>query len=162
METCDPVNGYEVRVEERTARPAAVVRAHVRGDEIATFLSGAFGEVVGTVAEQGASVAGPPFGRWTPDERGFEVAAGFPVDRPVAASGRVVPGELPAGSVAVTLHTGGYDEVGEAYRAVTEWLAAHRLTVAGEPWESYLDGPDVAVPRTEVCVPCGPVASTTT
>lgn len=156
------MDGYEVRVEERTARPAAVVRAHVPRDDIAAFLSGAFGEVVGTVAQQGASVAGPPFGRWTPDERGFEVAAGFPVDRPVLASGRVVPDELPAGTVAVTLHTGAYDDVGAAYQAVTAWLAAHRMTVAGEPWESYLDGPDVATPRTEVCMPCAGVAAPAT
>ncbi len=62
--------------------------------------------------------------------------------------------------MAVTLHAGPYSEVGEAYRAVMEWLSAHHMTVAGEAWETYLDGPDVAVPRTEVCVPCTRAAAT--
>jgi effector-binding domain-containing protein len=146
--------GYEVRVEERAGRPTAVIRADVPYEDLSTFLSGAFASVTGTVAEQGASVTGPPFGRYTPTERGFEVTAGFPVDRPVQARGRVVPDELPAGAVAVTLHTGPYSDVGEAYRAVLQWLSAHRMAVAGEAWETYLDGPDVAAPRTEVCLPC--------
>ena len=88
------MSGYEVRVEERAGRPAAVIRADVPYEDLATFLSGAFAEVMGAVAEQGASLAGPPFGRYTPDERGFGVTAGFPVDRPVLARGRVVPDEL--------------------------------------------------------------------
>lgn len=148
------MSGYEVRVEERAGRPVAVIRADVPYDDLAAFLSGAFTEVMGAVAEQGASLAGPPFGRYTPAGRGFGVTAGFPVDRPVLARGRVVPDELPAGPVAVTLHTGPYSDVGEAYRAVMQWVPAHGMTVAGEAWESYLDGPDVDVPRTEVCLPC--------
>jgi effector-binding domain-containing protein len=133
-----------------------VVRAHVGTEEIQPFLAGAFEEVATTTGTQGVRVVGPPFGRWTPRDGGFDVAAGFPVDRPVEARGRVVPEELPGGTVARTLHTGPYDGVGAAYAAVFEWLAGHALEVAGEPWESYLDGPEVARPRTQVCVPCSP------
>ncbi|KRE99641.1 hypothetical protein ASG88_13570 [Nocardioides sp. Soil777] len=154
------MSGYEVRVEERAGRPAAVIRADVPYDDLATFLSGAFTEVMGAVAEQGASLAGPPFGRYTPTERGFGVTAGFPVDRPMPARGRVVPDKLTSGAVAVTLHTGPYSDVGEAYRAVMQWVSAHGMTVAGEAWETYLDGPEVALPRTEVCLPCTRAAAT--
>jgi hypothetical protein len=31
------------------------------------------------------------------------------------------------------------------------------MEACGAPWESYLDGPEVAEPRTEVVVPCRPV-----
>ena len=90
---CEP-DGYEIRVEVRTDGPAAVGRAHVPREDIATFLSGAFAEVVGTAAAQGTSVVGPPFGRNDPDEPGFEVSAGFPVGR-ATSTDRTWPCHVP-------------------------------------------------------------------
>lgn len=87
-------------------------------------------------------------------EDGFEVDSGFPTSGAVAPSGRVVPTVLPMGTVATTLHTGAYDGVGAAYAAVTSWLAEHGLVQSDTAWECYLDGPEVAEPRTEVFVPC--------
>lgn len=152
----DPAAAYDVEVEDLAPQPAAVVRAHVAPEDIESFLSEAFEEVATTADQQGLEVMGPPFGRWTPIDGGFDVAAGFPVAGRVEARGRVEAGELPGGTVARTLHTGPYDGVGAAYAATFEWLAGHALEVAGEPWESYLDGPEVAQPRTRVCVPCSP------
>jgi effector-binding domain-containing protein len=152
----DPAPAYDVEVDDLAPQPAAVVRARVATEDIESFLGGAFEEVAATAGEQGLEVVGPPFGRWTPRDGGFDVAAGFPVSGRVEARGRVEADELPGGTVARTLHTGPYDGVGAAYAATFEWLAAHALQVAGEPWESYLDGPEVAQPRTRVCVPCSP------
>jgi effector-binding domain-containing protein len=58
------------------------------------------------------------------------------------------------------LYQGDYAGVGSAYEAVERWLAEHGYVSAGTPWESYLDGPEVAQPRTVVQVPCVPRAST--
>jgi effector-binding domain-containing protein len=147
---------YEIELTDLAAQPAAVVHAYVEPPQLPGFFGPAFGDVLAAVAEQGLAPAGPPFGRYVPRGDGFDVTACFPVDGAVAASGRVVPDELPAGTCATTLHTGSYDEVGDAYAAATAWLAQHELTVAGVPWESYLDGPEAPEPRTRVCVPCGP------
>jgi effector-binding domain-containing protein len=68
--------------------------------------------------------------------------------------GRVVPGSLPGGEVATTTHVGSYDDVAAAYSAVERWLDDQGLVPVGDPWESYLDGPEVAQPRTVVCFPC--------
>jgi effector-binding domain-containing protein len=130
----------------------------VAQEDIAPFLGTVFAEVLEVLGRQGLEPVGPPFGRYEVRGDGFEVEAGFPTHRPITAEGRVVPGELPGGTVATTVHTGGYDRVADAYAAVTSWLADHALAPSAPPWESYLDGPDVAVPRTDVCFPCRPAS----
>jgi effector-binding domain-containing protein len=152
---------YEVQLANLQRQSTAVVRGHVTKDDIAAFLGAAFEEVMAALSQQGLTPAGPPFGRYVPSDDGFEVEAGFPVDRPVAKTGRVTVDELPGGSVAYTVHTGAYDTVAAAYAATLEWLSDNGFVGSGDAWESYLDGPDVPRPRTEVFVPCKPVAPIT-
>jgi effector-binding domain-containing protein len=147
---------YDVHLAEVRGRPSAVVRAHVRTDDIADFVGAAFAEVMTALERQRLAPVGPPFSRYAVGDDGFDVESGFPSSGAVAPSGRVVPSELPGGTVATTLHTGAYDGVGAAYAAVTTWLTEHGMVASGAPWESYLDGPEVAEPRTEVVVPCRP------
>ena len=66
---------------------------------------------------------------------------------------------LPGGDVASVIYRGPYSGVGTAYEAVQEWLRQNGYKVSGEPWESYLDGPEVAEPRTIVQFPCTPKAA---
>lgn len=146
--------GYEIHLTDLSRQPAAVVRAQVAPPDLPEFLGQAFEEVLAVLGRQGRAPAGPPFGRYVPQDHGFEATVGFPVDGEVTASGRVTPDELPGGPVATTLHTGAYDAVGAAYDATSKWLADHGLTASGTPWESYLDGPDVPMPRTQVHLPC--------
>ena len=54
------------------------------------------------------------------------------------------------------MHRGVDDDVAAAVNGGREWLAANRWTAAGAPWEVYLDGPEVAEPRTLICMPCRP------
>ena len=146
-------SSYEIHLADLQRRPAAVVAAHVELPEIAEFLGGAFAEVMATLGEQGIRPAGPPFGRYVPTDGGFDVEAGFPVERAVAAHGRVVPADLPGGSVAYTVHTGAYDEVGAAYEATAHWLIDMDSPPRARAWENYLDGPEVPRPRTARSVP---------
>ena len=146
----------EYHIERLEVQPVAVVRAHVAVDGIPAFLAGAFAEVIEVLAAQGVEVAGPPFARYGMGDAGFDVEAGFPTSGPVAPTGRVEVDELPGGPAIVILHRGSYDDVSADYRAGQEWLAANRWTATGAPWEAYLDGPEVAEPRTVVYMPCRP------
>jgi effector-binding domain-containing protein len=146
----------EIEVSERPAQPVAAVRGHVATAGLAEFLGGAFGEVMGVFGAQGRVPAGPPYGRYRATGDGFDVEAGFPADGEVVPAGRVAPAELPGGPVATAMHRGDYGGVAETYDAITAWLPAHGYAPAGEPWESYLDGPEVAEPRTLVCFPVRP------
>jgi len=152
---------YEVHSATLQRQPAAVVRGHVKLGDIAEFLGAAFQEVAKVLGQQGLSPAGPPFGRYTPSDGGFEVETGFPVGERVMATGRVTPDELPGGLVAFTVHTGAYDGVGAAHAAATDWIADNGYVVSGQAWERYLDDPEVPLPRTEVFVPCKPMVPTT-
>ena len=146
---------YVIDLVDLQEQPAAAVRGHVPADGIAGFLGEAFGEVARVTAEQGLRVAGAPFGRYRPTgDGGMDVEAGFPVRGEVTSSGRVEPVILPGGRMARTLHVGDYAQVGAAYAAVQTWLVENGYVGAGEPWESYLDGPDVPQPRTELFFPC--------
>lgn len=146
---------YDIELADLQEQHAAVVRGHVARGGIAEFLGGTFGEVMAVVGRQRLTVAGPPFGRYLPtDDGGFEVEAGFPVRGTVSPDGRVVAASLPGGPVAFTVHHGDYGSVADAYGAVGNWLTDNGFVPDGEPWERYLDGPEVASPRTEVFFPC--------
>lgn len=145
---------YDVRIEERSQQSAAVVRAHLRESDIAGFLSKAFGAVGAAMAAQQVVPTGPPFGVYRIENGEFDVAAGFPASGTVHQQDSVEPITLPGGTVAVTTHVGSYDTIGDAYQALMTWVAAQGFAAAGDPWESYLDGPEVANPRTMVCLPC--------
>lgn len=145
---------YDVELATLQQQTTAVVRGHVGRDGIGDFLGGAFGEVMGLLGRQGLAPAGSPFGRYVVTADGFDVEAGFPVPPGVLPGGRVEVSSLPGGVTAHTLHVGGYGDVAAAYEAVTGWLTENGYAAHGEPWESYLDGPEVAAPRTEVFFPC--------
>lgn len=145
---------YEVELVEAQAQITAVVRAHVTMAEVAAVIGAAFGEVLDALAGQGLSPAGPPFARFDVAGDDFDMEAGFPASGPVAPVGRVTASELPGGPVAQTMHRGDYAGVPAAYDAVSEWAAANGYAAGGAPWESYLDGPEVAEPRTLVSLPC--------
>lgn len=148
-------HAYQVEMVETSAQRAAVVRGTARSEEISAFLGAAFSEVLAVLEHQGAPPAGPPFARYVPGPTGtFDVVAGFPCLGLINPSGRVQPDELPGGSIARTLHHGGYAGVGEAYDALDTWIVRRGYVATGPAWESYLDGPDVPEPRTLVQLPC--------
>lgn len=145
-----------IGLTELAPTSAAVVRGHVTLAELPGLLSAAFTEVLRVLEDQHRPPTGPPFARYRATGDGFDVEAGFPAGGPVEASDRVVPVLLPGGPAVTALHRGSYETVGETYEAITAWLAAHGHRPAGEAWESYLDEPGVAEPRTLVCFPCTP------
>jgi effector-binding domain-containing protein len=131
-----------------------VVREHVDLARLPEFLGGAFSDVMRTLGAQGLTPAGPPFARYHPDADGFDVEAGFPTSEPPVPAGRVDVDMLPGGPAATVLHRGAYEAVADAYDVATRWLADNGYVPAGEPWETYLDEPAVAEPRTIVHMPC--------
>lgn len=146
---------YDIQLTELQAQPAAVVHGHVVDENgIGDFLGRAFGEVMGVMEQQGVHPAGAPFGRYRPTpDGGFDVEAGFPVSGPVTGVGDVEPLLLPGGRCVRTLHVGDWGKLEGAYAALKDWAVDNGCTPREDPWESYLDGPDVPEPRTEVYMP---------
>jgi len=145
---------YEITVEDRAEQQTAVVRGHAPHDGVGPFIGAAFREVTGALTEVGTHPAGPPFARYRIVDDGFDVEAGFPVPAAVETRGRVDASSLPGGPVASTIHVGSYSGISAAFAAVEAWLDDSAYVVDGDPWETYLDAPGAAEPRTLVCFPC--------
>jgi effector-binding domain-containing protein len=133
---------YDVTFVELSEQHTAVRRGHVSHLGIADFLGGAFAAVGAALGAAGVAPAGPPFAKYAvaPDG-GWIIEAGFPVLEAIEGDGDLVPGLLPGGTVAQTVHTGPYQELRAAYEAIEAFVAAGGMTVDEDAWESYLDDP---------------------
>jgi DNA-binding transcriptional MerR regulator len=71
-------------------------------------------------------------------ERDFDGAAAFMLRCLVPESGRVRVHELPAATVAATIHHGSYDTIGDAHEAAIRWIDANGYRIAGPDRELNL------------------------
>ena len=151
---------YEVQVKELAAQHAAVVRRHTTAATIGQEICQGFGLLGEAIGRADVPIAGPPFlvmQEVIDEVSEGEFELGFPVAAPFEDAGEVRGAELPATTVAWTLHHGPYDEVGPAYHTLTGWIQEHGHEIAGPPREVYLtdpqETPDPADYVTEVQFP---------
>ncbi|TCN29635.1 effector-binding domain-containing protein [Kribbella orskensis] len=144
--------------ESRTMpeQPTAVLRATRHHGELGDWTGKAFDQVADYLHRHGVAPCGFPFARYHLRTDGsFEVEAGLPIPTPIAGDTHVQPSRLPAGHVVAVWHIGLYDQLGDAYEALDDWLRAHYGIRTGDPWEVY-HGPQRNDPqpwRTEVIQP---------
>jgi effector-binding domain-containing protein len=146
------------RITSTEAETTAVIHLTIPRDQIRTVMGPGIKELMATVSAQGISPAGPWFThhlRMDPATFDFEI--GVPVTSPVAPSGRVSPGQLPATTVARTVFRGGYEGLPTAWREFDAWIKAQGRTPAGDLVERYVvgpeSGPDPSTWRTELTRP---------
>ena len=142
---------YDVEIVDRQREDAAVVRGRVPQEGVGAFIGAAFPEVLAGLG--GVPVTGPPFCKVDMDGDAFLLEVGFPVERAIEPNGKVQPSRLSAGLVATVVHVGSYESVPAAYAYLEEWMGQNGYAPVGPPWETYLDGPEVAEPRTIVTWP---------
>ena len=143
------------RILETTAQHTAFIHLVVSHEEMRQVFGPTIGELIAAVLAQGIQPSGPVFThhlRRPTDTFDFELSV--PVATPVAATGRVRPGEWPAMRVARTVYHGPYEGLPEAWGGFMDWIEAHGHTPAEDLWECYLTGPhsspDPADWRTEL------------
>jgi hypothetical protein len=122
------------RIVERDAQHYAAVAAEVHmpfGEAIGPLM----GEAVGYLDGTGVKGFGPAVFRYNViDMPRLEVELGFVTPAPVAGSGRVRPGVLPAGKYVTVIYTGHYDNLGSATGVVIGWAKEN-----GIEWDSTSD-----------------------
>lgn len=139
-----PVDPSVCQVETIASQPAASVRLEIDASKVSDTLAAVFGEVVGTVTEQGVEMTGPPFSRYhriDTEKQRIDLEAGIPVKSAIQPSGRVKPSELPGGRVATTWHVGSYHQLQQSYDRLGKWLEDQKLTARGGFWEVYWTDP---------------------
>jgi len=71
-------------------------------------------------------------------ESNVDAEAGFFLNQPVPAPGRIQVYELPPATVVSILHQGAYNRLPEAYDAVLRWVGSNGYQIAAPPRELYL------------------------
>lgn len=113
----------ELTVIEVPGTPSAVVEAReVAMEDLPKLFDNTFTGLFPALGEAEIEPAGPAFALYTrqPSETvdlqvGVPVSAGLTQAQPIGNDLIVIPSELPASSMAVISHFGGYDELGEAW-----------------------------------------------
>src|SRR5438552_2588788 len=126
---------YDVRLEQLSSRPLAVVRRRASLQELAKVVPDACGTVWSVVRQQKIAGAGRHVALYWDDQINLDV--GVELETPFAGHGEVVGSATPAGAVATSTHLGPYDRLHEAHRAVLRWCADRGYELAGPNWEIY-------------------------
>lgn len=144
---------YDIVCEEQPSQKLLTLSDSLPQDEVASFLGSAFPALFGALSEAGLNPSGPPLARYHVTTDQFEVTAGVPFSGSLDAQPPMAVEVVSACTLATTVHVGSYDGLPQAFHAVIEWTEANGCTIVADPWESYLDGPEVEHPRTKVCFP---------
>jgi len=154
---------YHVTLKQLPAGHAALLRTRATASTVAATVQAGYGQLAAAITAGQVAFAGPPFLSMSEpfdDEESTPFELGFPVSAPFPTRGAVESIELPAWTVASTVHHGPYEEEGPAYAAVQAWIQEHGHTPIGAPREVYLVSPgDVSDPSeyvTEIQVPVAP------
>jgi DNA gyrase inhibitor GyrI len=154
-----PSSKIELRV--LGGHQTAVIREEVPEADLAEAMGQMFQTVLSAIQEQGVEPASQPFARYHSFGETIDLEAGVIVTSPIQPSGKVTPGELPAGPAAIAVHTGTYETLGATHAAMQRWLEANPSQHQnGGPFEIYVSDPaaepDPARWMTEVVYPLKP------
>jgi DNA-binding transcriptional MerR regulator len=156
-----PVPTIAVSYRSAPVTPSLAVVEVITAGDVESWLSGAFEELSGALAQAGVAAAGPLAALYPNElfevEQG-EVVAFLPVSPAdlagLGASGRAARLDIPAAELAVALHEGPFSELDRTYGALGTYVAQRELGVDGPMREYYLvspfDTPDESQHRTEV------------
>ncbi|MFG1798404.1 DUF302 domain-containing protein [Nocardia sp. NPDC049149] len=153
---------YRVAVVESTTQTMLELRRTVRTDRAGDDVNAGMRALYGLAERTGLAPVGPPSttylgefgpGMSTTVDFGLPVAGG-PLDD---GTDQVRVRHLEPAWFAHTTHRGDYTRIGDAYRALEEWIRASKFRPVGPLTEVYLIAPEEAVhPRdlvTEVRIP---------
>jgi len=149
----------EVEIREVTSHPLAVARGCATigdiGTKIGALLSAVYKFIqTSTVKQAGRNVVlywDEADRRLLATEEGVLIEVGVQVAAPFEPEGTVACSATPAGTVAVVLHRGPYQQLPAAHAAVRRWCQDHGRPIAGPNWEVYGDwSDDPGKLRTEV------------
>jgi DNA-binding transcriptional MerR regulator len=137
-----------VHVRAEPAAHALALWGEVRPADFEAFLGEAH-DRLRTVAERAGAAPAGPFGALYPpelaDDAVEQVEAFLPVGAPVSLPderGAVRLAELPAARLAVLVHAGSYDSLGDTYRRLGAWVAHNAVPAPVPVRELYLVGLD--------------------
>ncbi|MDQ3579028.1 MAG: GyrI-like domain-containing protein, partial [Actinomycetota bacterium] len=156
-----PASLTPVYVRDEPAIQTVEYRGQVREADFAPFLDTAYAALYALLGRLGVASDGPSGALYPPVVDDVEevvayvpIAAGvqLPDDR-----GPLALGEVPAATVAVLTHHGGYDSIADTYQLLGRWVAEHAVSADLQVREVYVVSPaetkDPEHYRTVICWP---------
>ena len=131
------------QITQTKAQHAAIIHLTIPREDIRQVMGPSYKELLNTIEAQGIKQTGPWFSHHLKmDPKVFDFEIGIPVEKPIEASGRVAPGELPASKVVRTIYRGGYEGLPTAWGEFEAWIQKEGLETAPNLWEVYAKGPE--------------------
>ena len=120
--------------------PALEIRAQVPQRDLPEFFGAAFHELAALAGDQ---LGGSPFAIYHAFDSTIDVSAVVPLRGRVEPRGRVSAIDLPGGPAVQIKHVGPYEDLGETYRSLQDWLESNHRTREGDVREIYVSMPTV-------------------
>lgn len=131
-------------VKDLPSQPALCIRATIHSADIPKLFDRAYGQIAGYLTANGGQFAGPAYAAYfNMDMDNLKLEVGFPVIAPLAGQGEIESVEIPAGSYAVLLHKGPYQNLRTSYDTLSSWIDAQGYKATGTAYEFYITDPTV-------------------
>jgi len=135
----------EITVESTAAVVVAAHRTETTYADVFNAIPAGFGAVMGALGAAGVDPVGIPFTVFyqapeadNPGDIAMCVPVGVAADETIEGTDIVV---LPAGTTAMVLHRGSYDDMGTSYAEAVTWIQQHGHQIVGPCREVYLNSP---------------------
>ncbi len=133
----------EPKIVQTEPQHTAVMHLTIPREKIREVMDPGLSEVMAAVAAQGMSPSGSWFTHhFSMHPEIFDFEVGVPVAKPVTASGRVRPSQLPAIKAARTVFQGDYEGLEAAWAEFDAWIQSHGHKPRPDLIETYLLGPE--------------------
>ncbi len=133
---------YDITIQDAPEVTVLYQEASCPHAAIAETLGRLLPAVFGYVTQNGIAMMGPPMTLYTHWGPGLvTMRGGLAVAPGTEGAGDTQAAVLPAGRLAVTIHTGPYDGLADAHAAIEAYVHAQGLEPNGPPREVYLTDP---------------------
>jgi len=100
------------------------------------------GKLAGIIKKNGLKVSGPPMAWYSTKKAPFYFEAGIPVEKKTGKiPSNVFTRQIAVDSVLVAHFYGKYDQLPQAYEALSDILKSRKKALQGKPYEIYVDDP---------------------
>jgi len=139
---------YQCELKDQPAQPTLVIRTRTPVQDLPQLMGETYGTIAQYLRELDECPAGPPFAVYhNMDMQDLDIEIGFPVARELQGQGTIQSSELPAGDVATCLYTGPYQDIGQPYEALSQWITDRGREPTGVSYEFYLNDPQETPPE---------------
>jgi len=139
-----------VKLVELTGENTLCIRTRASMETLPMTIGGCYSRILEYLEILGEECAGIPYvAYYNLDMTNMDVEIGFPVAKPLPASGDIKPGHGASGLCVEAMYKGPYSAMVMTYNYVAEWMHEHGYENAGPYYEYYYNSP-MEVPESEL------------